>query len=144
MPAANLLDDSPLPNCPTRDVIVTESDRQFLAALRSAPAMVIPRCFVSLHATAWAESLKGAVSGHQSWAVLYRCSCRLLLAGAPKGSDRNAAVEGRQHSRACWKNPRTATLLTPSQEDKGAQSQTDEQRGRRACFGLPEDPSAKQ
>ena len=34
-------------------------------------------------------TLAGAISGHQSWAVL----CRLLLAEVPKGSDRNAELK---------------------------------------------------
>ena len=44
--------------------------------LRRASAMALPRCVVSRYATAWAESLEGAVSGHQSWALLCRCRCR--------------------------------------------------------------------
>ena len=50
---------------------------------------------VSRDATAWAESLEGAISGHQSWAVLCRYRCRLMLAEAPKGSDRNAELKQR-------------------------------------------------
>ena len=56
-------DDSPLLNCPIRDVVETESDRQLLASLRRASSMAIPRCMVSCCATAWAESLEGAMSG---------------------------------------------------------------------------------
>ena len=40
--------------------------------------------WLSLAATAWAESLKGAITGHQSWAVLCRYRCRLLLDEVPK------------------------------------------------------------
>ena len=58
-----------------------------LAAARyqTAPsrAMALPRCVVSRNATARAESLEGAMSGHQSWAVLCRYRCRLLLAEIP-------------------------------------------------------------
>ena len=75
------LDDSPLPNCPIRD-------KQLLTELRGASAMALLRCVVSRYGTAWAESLEGATSGHQSWAVLCRCRCRLLLAKIPKGVDR--------------------------------------------------------
>ena len=41
----------------------------------SASAMALPRCVVSRGGTAWAESLEGAMSSHQSWALLccYRC-----------------------------------------------------------------------
>ena len=50
-------------------------------------------CKVSRHATAWAESLEGATSGHQSWAVLCRNPCCLLLPEVPKGTDRNAELK---------------------------------------------------
>ena len=94
----HLLDDSPLPNCPIRDIVVTERDKQPLADLRRVSAMAIPRCIVSRNAPAWAESLEGAISGHQSRAALCRHRCRLLLAEVPKGCDRNvetsAAVLG--------------------------------------------------
>ena len=85
--------DSPLPNCPIRDIAVTERVKQLLADLRRASAMAIPRCIVSHCATAWTECLEGAISGHQSWAVLCRYRCRLLLAEVPKGSDRNAELK---------------------------------------------------
>ena len=48
-----------------------------------ASAVALPRCIVSRCATAWAESLEGAIIGHQSWAVLCRYRCRLLLAEVP-------------------------------------------------------------
>ena len=57
--------------------------------------MAIPCWVVSRCAAAWAESLEGAIRGHQSWAVLYWYRRRLLLAEIPKGSDRNAEVEHR-------------------------------------------------
>ena len=60
------LDDGPLPNCPIRNVVLTDRDKQLLSELRQASAMALPRCVVSRYATAWAESLKGAMSGHQS------------------------------------------------------------------------------
>ena len=78
------LDDSPLPNCPTREITLTERDKQVLVELRRASAMALPRCAVSRYARAWAESLEGAISGHQSWAVLCRCRCHLLHADIPK------------------------------------------------------------
>ena len=64
------LDDSPLPNCSVRDVVLTERDKQSLAELRRASAMALRRCIVSRNATAWAESLNEAISDHQSWALL--------------------------------------------------------------------------
>ena len=64
-----------------------------LAELRRASAMALPRCIVSRYATALAESLEGAMSGHQFWAVLCRYSCRLLLAEVPKGTDRNLELK---------------------------------------------------
>ena len=90
------LDDSPL-NCPIRDNTLTERDKQLLPELRQASAMALPRSVVSRHATAWAESLKGAMSGHQSWALLCRHRCRLLLAEIPKGVDRNSELKLRLH-----------------------------------------------
>ena len=87
------LDDSPLPNSPFRDTVLTERDKQLLAELCRASAMALPRCVVSRYATAWAESLGGATSGHQSWALLCRYRCRLLLAEVPKGTDRNSELK---------------------------------------------------
>ena len=55
--------------------------------------MALPRCIVSRYATAWAERIEEAISGHQSWAVLCRCRCRLPLAEVPKGPDRNAELK---------------------------------------------------
>ena len=54
------LDDSPLPNCPIREIVLTEHDKQ-LAGLRGGSAMAIPRSMGSRYAAAWAESL---ASGH--------------------------------------------------------------------------------
>ena len=79
VPQGDLLDDSPLPNCPIRDIVLTERDMQVLPELRRASAMALPRCTVSRYATAWAESLEGAISAHQTWALLCRYCCRLLL-----------------------------------------------------------------
>ena len=53
------LDDSPLPNCPIRDVVFTERDMHLLAELRRASAMALPRCVVSRYATALAERSHG-------------------------------------------------------------------------------------
>ena len=66
IPQGDLPDDSPLPNNPIRDIVLTDHHKQLLADLRRASAMAIPRCVVSRYAIAWADSLKGAVSGHQS------------------------------------------------------------------------------
>ena len=88
IPQGDPVGDSPLPNCPVQDIVLTEQDKQLLADLRRASALPTPRCIVSRHATAWAESLEGAISGHQSWAVL-------LHAEIPKGSDRNTELKHR-------------------------------------------------
>ena len=64
---------------PVRDIVNTERDKQLLTDLRRDSAMAIPRCIASRYATAWAENLEGAISGHQSWAVLCRYRCRLRL-----------------------------------------------------------------
>ena len=87
LPPGDPLDDSPLPNCPIREIVLTERDKQLLAEHRRASAMALPRCIVSRYATAWAESLEEAISGHQSWAVLCRYRYRLLLAKVPKSTD---------------------------------------------------------
>ena len=76
VPPGEPLGDSPLPNCTIR----TERDKYLLAELRRASAMACPRWVVSRCATAWAKSLAGGMSGHQSWALLCRHRCRLLLA----------------------------------------------------------------
>ena len=95
VPPGEPLDDSPLPNCPIRDVVLSDRDKQLLTELRRALAMALPRCVVSRYATTWAESLEGAMSGHQSWALLCRYRCRLLLAEIPKGVDRNSELKQR-------------------------------------------------
>ena len=61
VPPGDPFDDSTLPNCPIWDVVITERDKQLLVDFRRASAMPIPRCVVSRHATAWAESLEGAI-----------------------------------------------------------------------------------
>ena len=102
--------------------------------------MPIPRCTVSRYPTPWAESLEGAISGHQSWAVLSRYRCRLLLAEVPKGSDRDSELKLRQQM---WEARRVSELIFKilGQQHSGplrrrkreVLPQTDEQRGKRAC-----------
>ena len=74
--------DSPLPNCPIRDVVLTDRDKHLLGELRLASAMALPRCVVSRYATAWAESFEGAMSGHQCWALL--CVVTVFACSLPK------------------------------------------------------------
>ena len=93
-PPGDPLDDSPLPNRTIWDITLTERDKQ--AELRRSSAMALPRCVVSRYATAWAKSIEGAMS-HQSWALLCRYRCRLLLAEVPKGVDRNSELKPRLH-----------------------------------------------
>ena len=115
------LDDSPLPNCPIRDVVLTDRDKQLLFELCWASAMALPRCVVSRYAVAWAESLEGAMRGHEFWAVLCRYRCRLLLAEISKrcrqelGAETTASVVGDGANRA-----------------RRVQTQPDELRGKRA------------
>ena len=63
------------------------------------PGEPLPNCSFEAplrqYAVAWAESLEGLISGHQSWAVFCRYRCRLLLAESAKGSDRNAELKQR-------------------------------------------------
>ena len=114
-------------------------DRQLLADLRRASAMAIPRCIVSRCATAWTEGRERA-SSHQSWAVLCRYRCRLLLAEIPKGSDRNAGLKRRlQLLEAGDIHELVGRVLGQQHTEpfrrkkKVLQPQTDEQRGKRAC-----------
>ena len=122
-PPGDSLDDTPLPSCPIRDIVLIERDKQLLAELRRASAMALPRCTVSRYATAWTESLEGAISGHQSWAVLCRYRCRLLLPEVTKDTDRNAELklrlqdwEAGEVSELIAKNVGAATLWSASQE----------------------------
>ena len=89
IPQGDPFDDSPLPNSPIPDFVITERDAQLPGDLYRASAMAILRSIVSWYGMAWAESLEGALNGHQSWAILCRYHCRLLQAEVPKGSDRN-------------------------------------------------------
>ena len=70
--------------------------------------MALPRCVVSRYATAWAESLEGAMSGQQSWALLCPFRCRLLLAEIPKGVDRNSELKQRLH---LWESGQIIDLI---------------------------------
>ena len=95
---------------------------------------------VSRYAAAWAESLEGAVSGHQFCALLCRFRCRLLFAEIPKGVDRNSELK---HRLPLWESGQISDLICKvlSQQNSGplrrtagkTQPQTDEQRGKRAC-----------
>ena len=57
VPPGEPLDDSPLPNCLIRDVVLTDRFKHLLTELRRASAMALPRCVVSRCTTTWAESL---------------------------------------------------------------------------------------
>ena len=80
------------------------------------------------------------MSGRQSWALLCRCRCRLLLAQIPKGVDRNSELKQRLQ---LWESGQINALIglvlgqqnsRPLRRTTGrTQPQTDEQRGRRAC-----------
>ena len=101
--------------------------------------MALPRCIVSHYATAQAESLEGAISGHQTWALLCRYRCRLLLAEVPKGTDRNLELKLRLRT---WEEGQISELISkisgqhhsgPLRRTKRTmQPQTDE-HGKRAC-----------
>ena len=95
IPQEDIPDDSPLPSIAMWDIAITERHAQLLVDLRQGSAMTIPRSIVSHYATAWGESIEGALTGHQSWALLCRRRCRLLLAEVPDGSDRNAELKQR-------------------------------------------------
>ena len=101
------MDDSPLPNCPSRDTVVTEPPRRPPQSLSSGHSAL--HCLL-----ASGQSLEGAISGHQSWAVLCRYRCRLLLAEIPKGTNRHAEFKHCLHR----KKTEEAALGTSSQEKK--------------------------
>ena len=54
----NLLDDSPLPNSPIREIVITERDAQLLGDLHRASGMALPRSTVSRYATEFPVSLE--------------------------------------------------------------------------------------
>ena len=60
------------------------------ASRRASPSLRdgTPAKRVSRYATAWAECLEGAMSSHQSWALLCRCRCRFSC-----GVDRNSEMK---------------------------------------------------
>ena len=126
------------PTCelPFRDVVLTERDKQLLPELRRASVMAFSRCVVSRYARARAKSLEGAMSGHQSFAVLCRFRCRLLLAEIPKGVDRNSELKNRLQ---LWELEQISVLIGKvlGQQNSGTlrrtarktQLQTDEKAG---------------
>ena len=67
-------------------------------------SLLVPR-----HATAWAESLEGAISRLQTWALLCRYRCPLLLAEVPKGTDRNSELKLR---RRMWETGQVSELTS--------------------------------
>ena len=87
VPPADPFGDSPLSNRFIREIAITQRDKQLFADLRRASAGAIPRCI------AWVESLQGAIGGHESWAMLCRYRCRLLLAGGRYKVARSAMRE---------------------------------------------------
>ena len=101
--------------------------------------MAPPRCIVSRYATA-AESLEGAISGHQSWAAFCRYRCRLLLAEVARGTDRNAELKLRLR---LWEAGEVSELFPKTlgqqhscplrRRKRVMQPQTYEQRGKQAC-----------
>ena len=97
-----------------------------------------PRCVVSRCATAWAESLEGAMSDHQSWALLCRYRCRLLLAGIPKGVDRNSelkhsAVRIGTNQRSVLQGLGSAEFSATTQNSKRCAATHRRTAGKRAC-----------
>ena len=49
------------------------------------------------------------MSGHQSWALLCRYRCRLLLAEIPKGVNRNSELKLRLH---LWETRQISDLIS--------------------------------
>ena len=111
--------------------------------------MAIPRCTLSRYAAAWAESLEGAINGHQSWADLRLCRCRLLLAEISQGSHRNENLNsgysyGRQVKfTISLENSGTAASGTSQEQIENRAALTEEQREKKPVPLQPEDQLAK-
>ena len=139
VPPGEPLDDCPLPNCPIQDIALTELVSQLLTELRLASAMALMVHGLSIRYGLGRKSRR-AMSGHQSWAVLRRCRCRLLLAEIQKVVDRNSELK--QRLQLC-ETAQISDLICKvlGQQDSGplrrrarrVQTQADEQRGKRAC-----------
>ena len=148
-PQGDPLDDSPHPNSPVRDIVTAERDTQLLADIRRAAAMAIPRCTLSRYAAAWAESLEGAINGHQSWADLCLYRCRLLLAEISQGSHRNENLNsgysyGRQVKfTISLENSGTAASGTSQEQIENRAALTEEQREKKPVPLQPEDQLAE-
>ena len=133
--------------------------RPLLVDLRWASQMAIPRSIVSRYATAWAESLEGALTGHQSWAILCRYRCRLLLVEVPKGSDNDCSSGRRETLTTSSEELEGSSTLDSkagqrkicsrstqdlkSEERKTGQPQTEEQRSKKSVPSQPEESIGK-
>ena len=96
--------DTLLSQCGEGSVLVARQTRFFV--LSKGAARDVQKRTIR---TAWAESLEGAMSGHQSWALLCRFRCRLLLAEIPKGVDRNSELKQRLH---LWESGQISDLIS--------------------------------
>ena len=78
IPQGESLEDSPLPNSPIRDTVITERDAQLLGNLhRLSDGHSAKHCIALRHSV-----------GREPWDILWRHWLRILLAGVPKGPDR--------------------------------------------------------
>ena len=149
-PQGDPFDDSPLPNCSIWDMALTERDKRLPTKLRRSSAMALPRCIVSSFATASAESLEGAISGHQSWALPLSLP-PALGRGHPNAQTENAELKLRLRLWEAWQvsernlqDMGEATFRPLRMRKRVMQPQTDEQRRKRACrLDSPRIPSAK-
>ena len=99
-PAANSARKSPrlqsTPKQPHFGTSPLQRDAQLVIDLRQASQQwPFLAALFSRYATAWAESFEGALTGHQSWAMLCRCRSQLLLLKVPSGHDRNTELKQR-------------------------------------------------
>ena len=103
--AACILDDSPLPNCPIRDIVLTERDKQLLAKFRDgSPAL---HCLSLCHGQKASKEPSVVISrGLCSAASVFACSWPRSISKAMKGLVGGAA----QGSADCRKNWTTALL----------------------------------
>ena len=130
------LDDSPLPNCP----LGTSPSRNGTSRASSfaGPLRWHSRDAWSLNTPRYRQILQEAMSRHQSWALLCRYHCRLLLDEIPNGTNRNSELKLRVR---LGEKGQISDCKVLGQQNFGplrrtarrVQPQTDEQRGKRAC-----------
>ena len=120
-------DNSPLPNSPIQDIVITKRDAQLLGgpAVSASSHLILEALSPLRHRVEPSRRLQWS----PVLAVLFQFRCRLLVAEHQNGSDRNTELKRRLHLRD---NSGTAAHRTTNRR-KAVQPQTEEQRGKGAC-----------